>query len=163
MVNSFIQKGIARGVYSQLYAQCKLVSVSVMVIMWLIFIITTSIIINNSVDTGTSVLSVMMLLMYLIGMPLYYGYIRNMYEQIAFKNTFHIIMLVLPILILITSSVSYSDKKLTEEQKRKAKTCNNASIALFIITILYYGAVSGLYLIRKDMTIFSLAVRDNVY
>jgi hypothetical protein len=63
---------------------------------------------------------------------------------------------------LITSSVSYNNEK-TEDEKVKAKTCYNASVALVVISVAYYGVVTGLYQTNKDMTIFSLAVKDNIY
>ena len=72
-------------------------------------------------------------------------------------------MIILPILVLITSSVSYNNEKLTDDEKAKAKTCYNASIALVVISVAYYGVVTGLYQTNKDMTIFSLAVKDNIY
>lgn len=162
MMKDATQRMMARSIYSQLYTQFKVGSTVLLGIMWLIFIIISSIIISNSVDTGTSFLSVVMLLMYLIGMPLYYFYLRGLYPQESFKNTIHSIMIILPILVLITSSVSYNNEK-TEDEKVKAKTCYNASVALVVISVAYYGVVTGLYQTNKDMTIFSLAVKDNIY
>ena len=163
MMKDATQKMVARSIYSQLYTQFKLGSTVLLGIMWLIFIIISSIIISNSVDTGTSILSVVMLLMYLGGMPFYYFYLRGSITQESYKNTVHSMMIILPILVLITSSVSYNNEKLTKDEKAKAKTCYNASIALVVITVLYYSVVTGLYQTNKDMTIFSLAVKDNIY
>lgn len=163
MMKDATQRMIARSLYSQMYTQFKLGSTVLLGIMWLIFIIISSIIISNSVDTGTSFLSVVMLLMYLGGMPLYYFYLRGSITQESYKNTFHAMMIILPIVVLITSSVSYNNEKLTEDEKAKAKTCYNASIALVVISVAYYGVVTGLYQTNKDMTIFSLAVKDNIY
>jgi hypothetical protein len=163
MMKDATQKMMARSIYSQLYTQFKLGSTVLLVIMWLIFIITTGIIIGNSVDVATYFLSIVMLLVFLIGIPLYYGYLRGLYTQESFKNTVHAIMIILPLLVLITSSISYNNEKLTEDEKVKAKTCYNASVALVSISVLYYGAITGLYQVNKDMTIFSLAVKDNIY
>ena len=162
MMKDATQRMMARSIYSQMYTQFKLGSTILLGIMWLIFIIISIIIISNSVDTGTSFLSVVMLLMYLGGMPCYY-YLRGSITQESYKNTFHSMMIILPILVLITSSVSYNNEKLTDDEKAKAKTCYNASIALVVISVAYYGVVTGLYQTNKDMTIFSLAVKDNIY
>ena len=67
MMKDATQRMMARSIYSQLYTQFKLGSTVLLGIMWLIFIIISIIIISNSVDTGTSFLSVVMLLMYLGG------------------------------------------------------------------------------------------------
>lgn len=158
-----LTKIAASGMYSSISGQARLVSMAILALMLFIYIIVVSIIINHSVDGWTKFFSVIMLLLYLIATPLYYAYFRKKYANGNLKNIFHLTMILLPLLILITSSVSYNDEKLTSEEKANAKTCLNASIALVCISLIYYSIMSGMYFYKKDMNIFSLAVGDNFY
>jgi hypothetical protein len=128
----------------------KMGGLSVVAVMWIIFITCLSVIIhNNPKDADSSFLQTVVIvaagfsLFVTLYLPLALLQPKTR-DPLSPKRLAFIYSILIPVFMLIVTSLYNVDKFKKEEDKQKAKACKDAAISLFVITLIFYLAVIGL-------------------
>lgn len=110
-----------------------------LVTMWIIYITCISIIIHHNTNNISILTNIF------AGFGLFFTLISPIYFDDEVKPLAQWALVVLSFCLLLSTSY-YDPAKLKDDAEREnAKTCQNAAIALFVITLLFYGVMGGVY------------------
>ena len=124
-----------------------------LVVMWIVYLTCMSIIIHNTSGKGDNV--------YIYYLAVF-GFIGTIVTPFGFFFTDPIFdkdnskiykpkiysQLALPLVslfLLIFLSIEHGRDNLTNEEKERIKTSQNAAISMFVISVIFYGVIGGLY------------------
>lgn len=110
-----------------------------LVTMWIIYITCISIIVHHNTYNISILTNIV------AGFGLFFTLISPIYFDDEMKPLAQWALVLLSVFLLVSTSM-YDPTKLKDDAEREnAKICQNAAIALFVITLVFYGTMGGVY------------------